>query len=148
MGIYGLLGRAAALSPAAAASGYGGMKAKQGMEEQPGLEDYCVPSPEGTPAPVEQALPWDAWDAHIVELEREVEVRAEAYKKATADFNRQLAGVIAEGLTGNGGCATSEPHATVAAAAASGGVIAAVVRSRGSAKRRLIPALPTVPYVA
>ena len=31
---------------------------------------------------------------------------------------------------------------------ASGGVIAAVARSRGSAKRRLIPALPTAPYVA
>jgi hypothetical protein len=78
MGIYGLVGHAATLSPAAAASGSGGMKAKRGMEEQPGLEDYCIPGLSETPAPIEQPLPWDAWDAHIDALEREVEVRAEA----------------------------------------------------------------------
>ena len=148
MGLYGLFGRAAALSPVAAASGSGGMKAKRGMEEQPGLEDYCIPDLEHAPAPSQQALPWDAWDAHIDAVERDVEVQAEAYKKATAAFNRQLAGVIAEGLTGSGGCAPSDSHVTSAAVRASGGVIAAVARSRGSAKRRLIPALPTVPYNA
>ena len=52
------------------------MKAKKGKEEKPGLEDYCIPDLGETPASTQQALPWDAWDAHIVELEREVEVRA------------------------------------------------------------------------
>ena len=104
--------------------------------------------PQTNAPPIQQALPWDAWDAHIEALELEVEVCAEAYKKATAAFNRQLAGVIAEGLTGSGGCAPSDGHITAAAVRASGGVIAAVARSRGSAKRRLISALPTVAYVA
>ena len=74
MGIYGLFGHAAALSPAAVASDAGGMKAKRGMEEQPGLEDYCILDLEDTPASIQQPLPWDAWDAHILELEHEVEV--------------------------------------------------------------------------
>ena len=90
MGVQGLLGCAATLSPVAAASGSGGMKAKRGMEEQPGLEDDCVPDLRETPSPIEQALPWDAWDAHIDALEREVEVRQRRTKRPLPNATASL----------------------------------------------------------
>ena len=70
------------------------------------------------------------------------------YKQATATFNSQVAGVIAEGLTNPEGCGISNASIADVAVTAGGGVIAVAARSRGSAKRRLIPALPTVLYEA
>ena len=63
-----------------------------------------------------------------------------------AEVNRQVTGVIAESLVGRGECAVCDASVAAAAVRAGGGVIAAAVRGRSSAKCRLVPALPTMPY--
>jgi len=144
MGLHGLLGHAGC----AAAAATTWPAAKPGNHERPSPEDYCILDLKPAPALPRQPLPWDDWDSYLDDLEQQVEAQAMAYKQATANFNHQVAGVIAKGLVGSGGCGGSDASIADVAVKAGGGMIAAAVRSRGSAKRRLILALPTVPYIS
>ena len=104
------------------------------LEEEVGLEEYCIkPAHQLQPeiAPPDQIPPWEYWDQCIEQEKQHKQTHAEAFRVALAAFpSAPTTGEITSGTR-------------TAGAVASGGASTAAATRRG---KSLIPAMPTIPY--
>ena len=103
------------------------------LQEPTSLNDYCVQEDrahelEPELAPEDQALPWDAWDAYIEELDNAQKSNAAAFRAAVAS-------------SGASAGTTNRPTSDATSGVSVGATIAAANR-----KGEVIPAMPTIPY--